>query len=67
MARPLTLLPEDGPYITLGDLEDFVREARAKGYPERQQIRVKGAIEINLAHGPRVQQLTVVPDEVSDE
>jgi hypothetical protein len=67
MGRPLTYTPERGPVITLDDLEDFIRDARAKGFPGRQQVRIKGAIEINLTHGPRAQQITVVPGEVSDE
>jgi hypothetical protein len=67
MARPLSLTPEDGPYITLADLRDFVAECYSRNFPERQQVRIMGAVEINMAHGPRATRLTAVPGEVSDE
>lgn len=66
MARPLSFSPEHGPYLTLGDLEDFVREAR-RSFPERQQVRFMGAIEVNLSHGPRATRITAVPEEVTDD
>lgn len=66
MARALSLTPEHGSVITLGDLEDFIRDARAKGFPERQQVRFMGAIEVNISHGPRATRITVVPEEVTD-
>jgi hypothetical protein len=66
MARPLSFSPEHGSYLTLGDLEDFLREAR-RSFPERQQVRFTSAIEINMAHGPRATRITAVPEEVTDE
>ena len=66
MARPLSLTPEHGQYLTLGDLEDFVREARTR-FPERQQVRFAGALEVNVTHGPRATRITAVPGEVTDE
>jgi hypothetical protein len=67
MARALSLTPERGPVITLDDLEDFVRDARAKGFPGLQQVRFMGAIEVNLSHGPRATRITAVPEEVTDD
>jgi len=67
VTRALSYTPEHGPFLTLGDLEDFIRDARAKGFPERQQIRVTGHVEVNIAHGPRATRITAVPDEVTDD
>jgi hypothetical protein len=67
MPRPLSYTPERGPVLTLADLRDFVAEAYGKGYEDRQQVRVLGAIEVNLSHGPRATRITVVPGEVSDD
>lgn len=66
MARPFSLSPESGPVLTLDDLSAFVAEAYSKGFPPRQQVRVMGAMELNLTHGPRATRITAVPEEVSD-
>jgi hypothetical protein len=67
MARPLSFTPEVGPVLTLDDLVAFVVAARTSGFPALQQVRILGAMEVNLIHGPRAIRITVVPDEVSDE
>lgn len=66
MARPLSYTPEHGPVLTLADLRDFVAEAFANGWEDRQQVRVMGAMEISITHGPRATRITLVPGEVSD-
>jgi hypothetical protein len=63
--RPFVFLPADGEAITLDDLAEFLVEARANGIPGEAQVRAAGRIEVNLAHGPRVARLTVVPQEVA--
>jgi hypothetical protein len=67
MPRPLSLTPEHGPMLTLADLRDFVAECYAAGLPDRQQVRIMGAMEVNLTHGPRATRITAVPGEVTDE
>ena len=66
-ARALSLTPAVGPVLTLDDLSAFVAEAYSKGFPGRQQVRVMGAVEFDLTHGPRATRITAVPEEVSDE
>lgn len=64
MARPLSMTPERGDFITLDDLEDFVRDARAKGFPGGQRVRTMGAlVGMSMTHGPFAARLTAVPGE----
>lgn len=65
MARPVSLTPERGTFITLDDLSEFVAEAFGKGLPGGQQVRFMSAIEINMTHGPRAVRITAVPEEVT--
>ena len=61
--RPFVFLPEDGKAITLDDLSAFVAEAYSKGLPGTAYVRGAGTIEFDVANGPRIARLTVIPGQ----
>lgn len=61
--RPFTFLPSDGKAITLDDLAEFLVEARANSVPSTAYVRTMGVIEFDLANGPRIARLTVIPGQ----
>lgn len=67
MARPLVIVPEAGPVLTLDDLSEFVSVAFANGWSGKSTPRIMGAIErLDFNHGPRATRITLVPGEVSE-
>jgi hypothetical protein len=61
--RPFTFSPSDGQAMTLDDLSAFVAEAYSKGIPGTAQPHAAGVIEFDLANGPRILRLTIIPGQ----
>jgi hypothetical protein len=51
--------PKDGMFITLDDLAEFVAEMRGyRSLPGDTVVRCSGHMEIDVANGPRVRNIT---------
>jgi hypothetical protein len=64
--RPFVFSPADGQAITLDDLAAFVAEAYSAGVTGPTPIRCTGSLAgFDMANGPRMARLTVLPKEVA--
>jgi hypothetical protein len=59
--------PEDGDFITLDDLAEFVAEMRGyRRLPGHTVVRGSTAIEFDLRDGPRLMRITADPDSTPE-